>query len=134
METLINQTNNKVDSITKESLGLGNVDNTHDEDKNVNSSKHFTVQGLESGTDLNNVIHAGAYRVSGNALAASLKNCPTTNSFCMIVLKGAGTYQEITEYMPNNPRKWFRNIYEYGNDIGPWYRIYTEADPQTNLS
>lgn len=131
LESANEETNQKVDSITKESLGLGNVDNTHDKDKIVRSGMIFYVNAIQADTDLNDIRTPGLYRCSVNSVVATLKNCPVTHAFSMVVLLGGGTYQELTEYMPTNPKKYFRNIYDYSGEVGRWYRIYTEADPQT---
>lgn len=130
LENLIQQVNQKVDSITKESLGLGNVDNTHDYDKNVNSAKSIARQYIPPNSDLNDYKDIGVFYNSTNVEVVTFLNSPTNISFFMSVYKSAGVTQEITEYRKINPKKWFRNWDYDTNSWGPWYRIYTEADPQ----
>lgn len=132
LESANEQTNQKVDSITKESLGLGNVDNTHDADKNVRTAEYLRVTKLLEGDNLNDCLILGAYTCYSSNEASTLLNSPTSSAFGMIVIRNAGYTQEITEYFTTKPKKWFRNMYD--GAWGPWYRIYTEADPQPNLS
>lgn len=86
---------------------------------------------IEENTDLNNIIakpndKCGFYYCPFNSTAQTLSNCPTQNAFSLLVTEHAGTYQELVEHVPTNPKKWFRNYYFDG--WGQWYRIYTEAD------
>lgn len=131
LESANEETNQKIDSITKESLGLGNVDNTHDADKNVNSAKYLSPKRISEETDLNDLKELGNYYCNAISVARTLKNSPTTIAFGMVVFENTGITQEITEYITKTPKKYFRNYYDYEDIWSPWYRIYTEADPQT---
>lgn len=81
---------------------------------------------LPINSNLNDVITPGFYYNNQNNKVETFSNCPTESAFFMLVAQHAGKYQEITEYHPNNPKKWFRNM--YGGSWGDWYRIYTGAD------
>lgn len=83
------------------------------------------------GADLNTIKTNGFYWCAASGTAETLKNSPTGMAFFMIVGKHAGTYQEIIEYLPENPKRFFRNYYEYGNRWGNWYEEYTSADKPT---
>ena len=84
---------------------------------------------IKSGEDLYNYKNPGFYACYMSATAMTLKNCPVKRAFFMIVGKHAGTYQEIMEYVPRNPKRFMRNYY-YTDDVwGPDYRVYTQADP-----
>ena len=91
---------------------------------------HFTnAIAIPGGADLWNYKNPGTYFCALSATAQTLKHCPTKKAFMLTVGKHAGTYQEIVEYAPSNPKRFMRNYY-YTDDVwGPDYHVYTEADP-----
>lgn len=99
---------------------------------NGGTANYLNVNNITEKTNLNNVTTPGFYYCPANATVATFTNCPTSNSFFMVVGKHAGIYQEITEYMTASPKKYMRNY--YNNAWGTWYRVYTTADtpPNTN--
>lgn len=83
---------------------------------------------IKANADLNTFIpliglcsSCGFWYCSSNATVATLKNCPTTNAFCLRVERHAGYYQELTEYVTFNPRKFFRNY--YNGSWGQWHEV-----------
>lgn len=85
---------------------------------------------IVSNADLNSFIPpngfcptCGFWYCPSNAVVATLKNCPTTNAFCLKAERHAGFYQELTEYTTSNPRKFFRNFYNGSWDDGMRYII-----------
>ena len=97
---------------------------------NASTASAMKSVQITSNTDLNTCQTVGSeYYCSANATALTLTNCPTDNAFHMRVGKHAGIYQELTEYMCANPKKYFRNF--YNSTWGSWYRIYTSADKPT---
>lgn len=90
---------------------------------------------ISTSADLNDFQYNAQTRFfycEANTTAATLKNCPTNKAFYMEVGYHVGAYQEITEYMTSNPKKFFRNY--YSSTWSPWYRIYTEADMPANMT
>ena len=76
--------------------------------------------------DLNTLTTPGIYKCGTNGVVATLKNCPTSYAFSMIVYgmcPPASVYQEITEYMASGAKKFFRNC--YNNGFGAWIPICT---------
>jgi len=94
---------------------------------------YLNTNTINKNTNLNNIITPGVYQCAASATAATLTNCPTKIAFCMIVGRHAGTYQEIIEYIPDSPKRYMRCSYDYENKWGPWYRVYTSADPQPTV-
>lgn len=89
-------------------------------------SKKLETTYIPSNGDLNDITTPGFYYNSQNNEVETLYNCPTGSAFFLMVAQHAGIYQELTEYLTENPRKWFRNMYH--NSWGCWYRVYTGAD------
>lgn len=77
----------------------------------ANYANYFNVNNIAANTDLDSLTAPGFYYCPANATAATLKNCPTANSFFMEVGKHAGTYQRIIEYVTSNPKTFQRNYY-----------------------
>lgn len=93
------------------------------------TSSYLKANYIDANTDLNSITTPGFYYNPTNANVQTFKNCPTTNALFMIVGTHAGTYQEITEYVVSNPKKFMRNY--YNGTWGSWYRVYTSADVPT---
>lgn len=91
----------------------------------IPSKAQILTSGSEiaEGTDLNTIIIPGYYKCSGNVYAQTLTNCPTQLAFFMRVGEHAGTYQEIIEYVTDNPTHFYRNCYD--GEWGSWERILT---------
>ena len=133
---LINHIANKENphEVTKEQIGLGNVNNTSDANKPISTATQNALNGklsnavtvISNGTNLNTLTTFGFYRIGSNTNAQTLTNCPTENAFFMIVGQHAGTYQEIIEYNVSNPKRFMRNL--YNSNWGQWYRIFSQAD------
>lgn len=91
-----------------------------------NYTNYINVHAIPASENLNSYTNSGYYYCNANATVQTMKNCPTTNAFFMIVGQHAGIYQELTEYMIDSPKKYMRNY--YSGTWGSWYRIYTEVD------
>ena len=98
---------------------------------NGGSADHLNPILIPASSNLNAAAYQtpGFYYCPANATVTTLSNCPTKNAFFMLVGKHAGTYQEIIEYVTNNPKRWMRNC--YNNTWSSWYHIYTEANKPT---
>lgn len=87
---------------------------------------------IAANTDLDDLIGFGDYFCSANVTVATLANCPTQNAFYLRVSRHAGARQELSEYPTGFSRSWFRN--RYGTVWGNWYRVYSENDPQPDVT
>lgn len=88
----------------------------------VASANSLNVIEIVANTNLNNLNVSGFYYSPTNANTQTLLNVPPIQtSFFMMVGKHAGIYQEITEYIPNNPKKFIRN--SYNGVWGEWIEI-----------
>lgn len=115
---------------TKEDILLGNVVNELQYSA-VNPPNLISSIWIEkAGLDLNSIITAGFYHNPSSAIASTQLNCPTTMAYKMQVY-GASSHMlaVLTEYIPVNPKRWFRNY--YNGTWGKWYRMYTEANNPT---
>lgn len=101
------------------------------------STQYIKVINIPANADLNDYHEPGFYHCAKNTTVATLKNCPTTNAFSMIINNNTdfhpdiensrGALQEITEFISAG-KKYFRNYYNEHGWYG-WKRIYTTADP-----
>ncbi|MDQ7987292.1 tail fiber protein [Pseudomonas sp. G34] len=87
---------------------------------------------IAANTDLDDLIGFGDYFCPANVTVATLANCPTHNAFYLRVSRHAGARQELSEYPTGFSRSWFRN--RYGTVWGNWYRVYSENDPQPDVT
>lgn len=101
--------------------------------QNLNSN-FFYVNLIPDNTDLNTIKTQGFYYSPSTTSANTMDNIPIKQAFFMIVGKHAGTYQEFITFLPEKPKKFFRNYYGYENTWGKWYEEYTEADPQPSVA
>lgn len=93
------------------------------------TSSYLKANYIANSTDLNSLTTPGFYYNDANVHVQTFKNCPTTNALFMVVGSHAGVYQEITEYVTSNPKKFMRNY--YNGAWGSWYRVYTSANAPT---
>lgn len=78
---------------------------------------------IESGTDMRTITTPGHYYCENNNMVASLKNCPLSDAFTLVVYRAAGgtsenkyyVAQEYTSYLCNR-----RVIQTYNKDSGKW--------------
>lgn len=80
--------------------------------------------GITASSDLDTYKTPGFYSCPMSATAAGLTNCPTTLAFSMLVERGAGSIQTLTEYPVSGQRRTFKR-HEYNNVWGAWYEILT---------
>jgi hypothetical protein len=81
---------------------------------------------IDNNADLDEMTTAGYYFCKSDAIAATLKNSPTTKAFFLTVGIHVGVYQELIESSADNPKFYMRN---YRDEVwGDWIRVYTEAD------
>lgn len=77
---------------------------------------------VSASADLNNYKTPGFYRCQANATAATLKNCPTTYAFSLLVEEHAGVKQTLTVYLTSDkPIIYVRNFYD--STWGAWSRL-----------
>lgn len=78
---------------------------------------------ITAGTDMRTITTPGHYYCANNSAAVSLKNCPISDAFTLIVYRSAGgpgenkyyIAQEYTSYLCNK-----RIIQTYNKDSGNW--------------
>lgn len=94
----------------------------------IPSKAQILTSGSEiaDGTDLNTITIPGYYKCSANVSAQTLTNCPTQLAFFMRVGEHAGIYQEIIEYVTDNPAHFYRNY--YSGEWGNWELIITSEN------
>lgn len=83
-----------------------------------------------TGSNLNNYQEAGFFGCSSSAITQTLLNCPTSVAFSLLVEKGAGVIQTLTEYLTSGTPKTYKRHY-YGGTWGAWYEILTTLNPDT---
>lgn len=130
--TFISVNRNCLPKATSSAIGAVKPDNsTTTVDANGVASAHWgNGIAISASTDLNTLTSPGIYRGGSNAIAGTLKNCPTGYAFSMIVYgmnPPNSVYQEITEFMTSGARKWFRNKYKDASvdAWGEWVPICT---------
>lgn len=77
---------------------------------------------IAANTDLNNMRTSGFYRCPASATAETLKNCPTTYAFSLVIEEHAGVKQTLTVFTTNDkPIIFVRNY--YNGTWGVWSRL-----------
>lgn len=86
-------------------------------DGKLNLSNGFESVYIPSNSDLDNCTNVGFYYNPSSAEVATMKNCPTAESFSLIVEKHAGYKQTLSVYYDAQYRVWTRNYYNgrWGN-------------------
>ncbi|MCI9448179.1 MAG: hypothetical protein HFH36_12500 [Lachnospiraceae bacterium] len=117
-------------SITPANIGLGDVDNTADANKNVNSAKALAVQpdNWKQGTDLPSTYPRGATIFLSNNPANKFNGI----SYCTIhTIKGytnMACIQFLYPYNTNEDRFYFREALYNTDAWRPWYEVITSAN------
>ena len=99
---------------------------------------------IPNNSDLNDYTYPANAYVSTNAGAASLSNCPTSQSFRMRIFSVAGLYYEndlynnlIQEIIPNSGTEYFRRkVYRNGSltyNYGSWIK-YSKDTPWSSIN
>lgn len=128
---------------TSSSIALGAWDSTNNRgiwsylnDGNLNINRPIIFSGgvvytsIQVNADLNNYLTPGFFRCSANATAATIKNCPTTSAFSLVIEQHAGVKQTLTVYATaNKPIIYVRN--HYNGTWGEWARLSYAADQKT---
>lgn len=83
-----------------------------------------------TGSNLNNYQEAGFFGCSSSAITQTLLNCPTSVAFSLLVEKGAGVIQTLTEYLTSGTPKTYKR-HGYSGVWGAWYEILTTLNPDT---
>lgn len=89
---------------------------------------------IPASADLNSYTTEGMFYSPSNAEVATMTNCPTTNSFSLLVEKHAGCKQTLTEYgsgMANYSAKTWVRTY-YNNVWSTWQRCDLLAGSHTH--
>ncbi len=116
-------------NLTPANIGLANVDNTHDLDKNVASSKNLSLQedNFRDGADLSNTYPIGE--------TVFFSNNPTNRfnglQFCTVHTirgYGIGTIQFLYPYNTNHDKFYFREALYNTNTWRDWHEIITSAN------
>lgn len=99
---------------------------------NIEITANPTVNKIYENTDLNMLLTAGMYTCSVSASVLTLKNCPTSVAFSLVIEKHAGTKQTVHESVIAGQKTWERNF--YSNKWGDWIEIpKSNGILQTNL-
>ncbi|MCU4316678.1 phage tail protein [Acinetobacter bereziniae] len=83
---------------------------------------------IPENADLNDYQDQGSYLVDYNLTAETIKNSPTKLAFSLNVEITAGCIQRLTTYKDAGTLQYIRSQYTGG--WTPWYKIYSELDPQ----
>ncbi|WP_266126123.1 phage tail-collar fiber domain-containing protein [Acinetobacter bereziniae] len=83
---------------------------------------------IPENADLNDYQAQGSYLVDYNLTAETIKNSPTKLAFSLNVEITAGCIQRLTTYKDAGTLQYIRSQYTGG--WTPWYKIYSELDPQ----
>lgn len=86
-------------------------------------------QLIPENVDLNNYTEERMYYCPLNAMAQTLRNCPTAQAFSLFVQRHAGVNQILIEFHPYAFKIFTRNFYD--NNWSDWQRIYTTMDKPT---
>ncbi len=79
-----------------------------------------TVMDIAVNTNLNDLTTVGFYQCVLSATAATLTNSPVAIAFSLLVEKGNGYKQTLTEYLTDDPDTWERTY--YSGVWGAWKR------------
>ena len=83
------------------------------------------IVDITPSTDLNSYQTVGFYRCTLDEIAATLTNRPTSTAFAMLVERGAGIVQTVTEYMTSGSKTFKRH--GYSGAWGSWYEVLNSA-------
>ena len=126
---VLDSTNFK-DYVTKSAIGLGNIDNTADTDKNVSSAKTLDVQpdNWKQGTDLPSTYPRGATIFFSNNPANKFNGI----SYCTIhTIKGytnMACIQFLYPYNSVHDKCYFREALYNTDAWRPWYEVITSKN------
>ncbi|MFW2011385.1 phage tail protein [Acinetobacter bereziniae] len=87
---------------------------------------------IPENADLNDYQAQGSYLVDYNLTAETIKNSPTKLAFALNVEITAGCVQRLTTYKDAGTLQYIRSQYVGG--WTPWYKIYSELDPQPSVA
>lgn len=87
---------------------------------------------IPENADLNDYQAQGSYLVDYNLTAETIKNSPTKLAFSLNVEITAGCIQRLTTYKDAGTLQYIRSQYTGG--WTPWYKIYSELDPQPSVA
>lgn len=106
----------------------GGVDLVKTTDARLSDRRDFKFTTIPENADLNSYTTPGVFNCPSNLWVATLKNCPTTSAFSLLVLPttSAGVLQRLTTFDVGSPLSFFRTI--YNDDIGNWFRTYSTID------
>lgn len=115
-------------NVTKAQLGLANVNNTADKDKNVLSATKLTTTSLTN-ESLNSVTEVGDYwGAEGNTVTdfpTGASSTTTVDSFTLIVNQFGNSLRLQT--FINNKGMWIRT--KNGSNWNGWIKVYNSANP-----
>ena len=85
---------------------------------------------IPTNADLNSYLTPGFFRCAANATAATIKNCPTTSAFSLVIEQHAGVKQTLTVYLTaDQPIIYVRNY--YNGTWGAWARLSYATEHKT---
>ncbi|MBJ8475345.1 phage tail-collar fiber domain-containing protein [Acinetobacter bereziniae] len=87
---------------------------------------------IPENADLNDYQAQGSYLVDYNLTAETIKNSPTKLAFALNVEITAGCVQRLTTYKDAGTLQYIRSQYTGG--WTPWYKVYSELDPQPSVA
>jgi hypothetical protein len=91
-------------------------------DRPVGFTSGISYIPIEKNTDLNNMKAPGFYKCPADVTVQTLKNCPTSNAFSLVIEEHAGVKQTLTVYLTGNqPIIFVRNF--YSSTWGAWSRL-----------
>ena len=114
--------------ISKNQIGLNNVENTSDINKPVSLATQRALDKklnvpirIPKNSNLNNYRTAGLYYNPLDAETKTIANVPTGFAFSLFIEEHAGAKQTLTAYLPAGIQMWVRNY--YNGTWGSWYRV-----------
>ena len=90
----------------------------------------IVYKDISANADLNSYVTTGFFKCALSATAATIKNCPTTTAFSLVVEQHAGVKQTLTVYLTTNkPIIYVRNC--YNGTWGAWARLCYAGEHST---
>jgi hypothetical protein len=110
------------DSTNSRSIWTYNNGGNFGIDRPVLFNGGIVYRDISANADLNSYATTGFFKCAASATAATIKNCPTTAAFSLVVEQHAGVKQTLTVYLTTDkPIIYVRNC--YNGTWGAWARL-----------
>lgn len=126
--------------VTKEQVGLGNVDNTSDADKPLSAAAQaaladkITIEdvlgagtALAAGDDLNSLTYPGKFYSANGTISASVQNAPVANkAFFGCTMRSISPNARFIQFAVESDENFVVYKRRYTGTWGAWYKITGE--------